>query len=130
MALPRNIRTISPKAIPEGSAFEYGASLRKQDDTPLVPAELTSLTLTLYALDATKTIINEINDEDILNAGHGTLDESGRLTITLESDDLMLLSSTATSERRVMLIEGLYDGGNLALRKEVELTIVNMDRVP
>lgn len=128
--MAHNIRTICKKPIPEHSAFEYGATLTKQDGTPFLPSEFSALTLTVYNLDATETLINGLDAVDILNAGRGTLDASGRLTVLLEANDLALVDDALPHERHIMLIEGLYAAGALALRKEVEHVVINMSRVP
>jgi hypothetical protein len=121
-------RTHCPTEIPEGVNFRYEANLKKEDRSPLPYVQLSTLTLTLYALDLDLTIINGAQDLDILNANGGTVDSAGHLVIVLRLADTAILDPANATEQRIMLIEGTYPAG--VTRHEVVLTIRNMARVP
>ena len=62
--------------------------ITKPDGAALTPAEPgLTLRLTLYALDEAQTIINGLDDTNILNAGRGTLSSLGELVIGLMDAD-------------------------------------------
>jgi len=111
--------------IPEKTSYRYTSLLLKEDGTPLVATDLTTLTLTLYSL-TTLAIINGVNDLDILNANRGTVDANGLLTILLQPADTVILVDTNLTEERIMLIEATYAAGARASRHEVQLTIRNL----
>jgi hypothetical protein len=123
-------RSVSPVEVPERTSFRYTANLTKEDGTPLTAAQLTTLTLTLYAMDATLTIINSVSDQNILNADRGTVDANGLLTIILTPADNQVLNTTLTVEYHIMLIEATYASGTKASRHEVRLAVRNMGLVP
>jgi hypothetical protein len=122
-------RTYCPEDIPEGVSFRYEAMLTKEDHSPLPYVQLDSLSLTLYALDLNLTIVNGVQDLNILNVNLGTLDSTGHLVIVLRPADTAILDPLNPTEQRIMLIEGTYSGGK-ATRHEVVLTIRNMALVP
>jgi hypothetical protein len=122
-------RTECPIEIPEGTTFRYRTQLRKEDGTPLVGAQLQTLTLTLYALDLLQTIINGVLDLNILNANLGTVDAGGILIVTLRPADTVIIDGNLPTEQRIMLIEGTYADGK-ATRHEVALTVRNLTLVP
>jgi hypothetical protein len=116
--------------IPERSAFRYTASLKKEDGSALGAADVSTLVLTVYNLDAALTIVNAINAANILNTGRGTLDANGALVLVLDSLDLQLVDTTQEFERHVALITAVYAAGARAMYHEIEHTIVNLQKVP
>jgi hypothetical protein len=116
--------------IPERSAFRYTASLKKEDGSALGAADVSTLVLTVYNLDAALTIVNAINAANILNTGRGTLDAGGALVLVLDSLDLQLIDTTQELERHVALITAVYAAGARAMYHEIEHTIVNLQKVP
>jgi hypothetical protein len=123
------IRSRADKEIAEKSVFRYTADLKKEDGTVVASADLSALTLTVYAQDAAQTIINALNAVSILNVGRGTLDAAGKLTIVLAGDDLALVDATAAYEDHVMLIQGTYASGTRFARHEVYVRVVNLAKV-
>lgn len=117
----------------EGSTPQYVTTLTDVDGTtPLLPAQLVTLTLTLYDLSSgANTIVNSCNQANILNTGRGTIEADGTLTIQLTALDTAILVATRAYEKRRLLIEwtwgpaGIYVG-----RHEVDVVIRNLTRVP
>jgi hypothetical protein len=120
----------SDKEVAEKTVWVYGSKVKKEDKvTPVVPADLATLTITVYALDAALTIVNSLNATNILNVGRGTLDAAGELAIVLAGDDLALIDATAPYEDHVMLIQGTWATGTRALRRPIYHRVVNLARV-
>jgi hypothetical protein len=120
---------MSDKEIAEKTVWRYTADLKKEDGTAVAPADLSTLTLTVYAQDTALTIINGLNAANILNAGRGTLDAAGKLTIVLAGDDLALVDPAAAYEDHVMLIQGTYASGTRFARHEVYHRVINLAKV-
>jgi hypothetical protein len=123
------IRTWAPSEIAEKTSLQYTTTLTKETGATLTVSDLSSLTLTHYALDETLTIINSVNGMDILNANLGTIDGNGLLTITLRPADTAILVTANITEERILLIQGTYDAGLKATRHEVKYTIRNLAKV-
>jgi hypothetical protein len=124
------VRTVFAEPIAERVSLRYTTALKKEDGAALAAADLTTLTLTLYALDASQTIINSVNAANILNSGRGAVDVNGVLTITLTPDDNQIIDATKPQEFHVLLIQGTYASGTKATRHELQIEVVNMARVP
>jgi len=124
------VRTVFAEPVAERVSLRYRATLKKEDDTALAAAELSTLTLTIYALDAARTIVNAVTTVNILNTGRGTIDAAGLLTLILTPDDNQILDSTLPEERHVLLMQGTYASGVKATRHEVVVTVLNLGKVP
>lgn len=123
------IRTVIEEEIAERSSALYVGTLLQEDGTPIGSSTPgLTLTLTLYALDAAKTILNDVEAVDILNTGRGTLSVDGVLTIQFEADDAEIVNPRRMKEQHVALIEATWDP-NHALRHELLLTVVNLSKV-
>lgn len=124
------IRSQWPEEIAEKTSAQYSATLTKETGATLVATDLTTLTLTLYALDVARTIINGVDAMDILNANIGTIDAAGLLTITLRPADTAILVAANTVEERIMLIQGTFAAaGSKATRHEVQFKVRNLEKV-
>lgn len=125
-----NVKTVIAEPIGERTTRFITAQLVDQDENSIGAGSLLSLTLTLYNLDSTNTIINSVNDTNILNVGRGTVDSDGNVSIELQPDDNQLIDTTKTREIHRALIEWTYGSGPRQGRHIVEFTVVNMSRVP
>jgi len=96
---------------------------------PIPAAALTNLTLTLYAESGT-TLINNVQRQNILNSGRGTIDGTGHLVITLGTNDMPILDTGAFEEWHIALIEWNYNGGISQGRHELAFRVRNMALVP
>ncbi len=96
-------------------------------------ASLGSLTLTIYALDAAKTIINSRNRQSILNVNGGAVDAYGNLTMVLTPADNKIVDTVNVSvgkvEEHILLFEWTYAGTKQG-RQEILLKVVNLEKVP
>jgi len=90
-------------------------------------ANLASLTMTLYVLDAALTVI--VATTSILNVGRGLVDVNGNLTLTLAIADNVIVDTTALEEIHVALIEWTYNGGASAGRHNLAFRIRNLAKV-
>ena len=116
--------------VPEEATAHYSAIIRDEFGAALGAPLLTALTLTLYdGSGLSRSIINAIEDINILNAGRGTLDDTGHLVITLQPSDNIIVSIIRKRERHVMLIEWTYSGCAKIGRHEVEFFVQNLNYV-
>jgi hypothetical protein len=120
---------IFDEEINELDSWRFRATLTKDDGSPLGSAALTALTLTVYDLE-TNGIINGLNQANILNAGRGTIDAAGNLTVALESADNPVVTSDNLRERHRARVIGSWNSGKGHTSKEFEFTIVNLSIVP
>jgi hypothetical protein len=123
------VRSVAKQEIPEKGTWLYEADLKKEDGTALTSPEINSLTLTVHALDAAKTIINGLNAVNILNVGRGTVNDLGHLTVVLTGDDLALVDPAAPFENHIALIQGVYSSSQRFTKHEVLHKIINLDKV-
>lgn len=125
------------RAIPEGPTFavwertsgRYRGQLVKGDlVTPLPGSLLTSLTLTLYMIDASDAdqIINGRNKQNVLNQNGVSISTGGEITWEWSAADTALVSS-APFERHLALFEWTWPNG--AGKREVILVVKNLRRV-
>ena len=122
-------RTVCPIEVPERVSFRYTSILLKEDGTPIVAADLTTFTLTIYALDDNLTICNGVLGQDILNVDRGTVSNTGLFVLLLRPADNALVDATVAAERHVLLIQATYANGTGASRHEVEISIRNLAKV-
>jgi hypothetical protein len=127
--LPVPVREVWRWPIAEETTQRITAVIRDETGTVIPGSALTSLTLTLYALDAQKTIINERERVSILNENGGSVSEGGALALLLTPEDQVIIDDTVEVERHVLLFEWIYDGGKTG-RQELELKVVNLEKVP
>jgi len=124
------VRAVSSEVVPEKSTWRYTGVLKDETDTVVAAAQLTTLTLTLYALDAALTIINSVDAVNILNVGRGTVHATnGTVTIIFEPADNAILDAALIEERHLALIQFTYAAGAKAGRHEVEFAVRNMAKV-
>lgn len=119
------VRTVFDAPIAERVSAQYSVTLTSETGAPLGAGDLTALTLTIYALDAEETIVNSVDAVSVLNAGRGTLDANGLLTLTLLPDDNQLVDPTRRSEKHIWLLQGTW-GGIKKTRHEVQVEVLNL----
>ena len=87
-------------AVAAGATVQYRAKLVDQDNQPI--GDLESLTLSLVDTK-TGTIVNAVNDLDILNVDRGTFDDKGNLRVILLPADTTLDIDVKRSVRSLVL---------------------------
>ena len=98
--------------------------------TAIPGANLTTCTLTVYSLDdPAKPIVNSIDGVNILNAGRGTIDGSGNLTLILDAADNPILDDTRLRERHMLKIDFSWNGGLRDGRFKAILPVSNDKKV-
>jgi hypothetical protein len=90
---------------------------------------LTFKTLTLTIVDiATNTIVNGVDDIDILNTGRGTLDIGGDLTIIPETSDL---TTTLPKVWRAFVLNYTYNQGAVSVGAvQINFLLINLSPLP
>ena len=129
--------TKSPYPIDEANSAEVSLTLHDTNDVGIDPASLSTMVLTLYDLD-TGTIINSRDDQDVLGGGTGqnnvTLAAGGVTTWYMQGADNIIVTASSFVERHIALFEWTWDptdgNGPRDGKKEIELDITNLNRVP
>jgi len=88
------ITGIESRTVTEGSAFQYTATLKDEDNNVIASSSVDTITLTLYELPGL-TIINSKNGTDVYDTGGGTLHaSSGLFTMLLLAADNPIVNAT------------------------------------
>lgn len=124
MALPKEYEIL------EGSSGQVQGLITEEDGVTVIPVgTLTALTLTLYADDAAKTIINGRNAQSILGVNGGSVDGLGELTLTLAPADNAILDTDLPFERHIALLQWEWGTGKKG-KFELVLIVRNLAKVP
>lgn len=123
-------RKVFTDPVPEKKTMYYSGDLTDERGLGIPGATLTTLTLHLYALDASSnTIINNVSGVNILNTGRGTVTSSGNLAITLTPDDAAIITDgLQTPEPHMMLIQWTWPTSKAGGR-EVQFPVANLTKV-
>jgi hypothetical protein len=97
----------------------------KDGEGNTITSGVTKLEMSLY--DANGTVINSVEDINILNTGRGTL-TSGVLVIAFEPEDHTI--SGASDGRHLLKIYYEWDGGNKQAYDNTYFTVENLEQVP
>ncbi len=123
------IRTVIADPIPEKTTPRLTGVIRDEAGAAIPAASLTTLTLTLYNLDAAQTIINARDAVSILNANGGTVDSSGNMAFPMTAADTALVDATQGEEAHVALIRWTYNAGAKAGLQEILHRVQNVAKV-
>lgn len=125
------VRTVIREPVAEETTQLLTATIKDELDAVIPGASLATLTLTLYALDTAKTIINNRNRQTILGANGGAVSAQGVLTMLLVPVDNRIVQSLSAGqiEEHILLFEWTYGGGKQG-RQEILLKVVQMEKVP
>jgi len=121
-------RTILPDIVAEKSTCRITGALVDEAGVALGSAQLTTLTLTLYALIDTLPIINTNTDKNVLNANQGTVDAGGIFTLTLAPADNAIATGSLTEVHRALL-KWTWAAGAKAGLHEIDLRVRNVEQV-
>ena len=102
------VESFEREKVGEQTTARYTNRFYDEAGDPLADTDLNALTLTIYE-EAGGTIINGVNDTNILNVGRGVVDAQGNLTITLEPADNQVVNSAREDEVHAMLIKWTYN---------------------
>lgn len=122
-------QTLSHPVIGERTTCTIALQLTDAADNDLELDDISTVTLTLYER-TTGSVLNGRSGDDIKNAGGGTIDASGALSLELSDDDNALLSQDSVSEWHVALITWTWASGTKTGRKEVAFQVANQTKVP
>jgi hypothetical protein len=126
-------RFVNPVPVPESVGWRYAATLTDEAGAVISVASFASLTMRIYCLNALLTSIEPPIGTDpavsILNAGRGTLDVNGLLTLTFLPSDSDMVDPTSTEESHVALIEGVY-AGTRKFAHEIRWRVINLAKRP
>ncbi len=109
--------------VPGGASAVYTGQFLDQNDQDIILSDLNTLTLSI-ADPATNAIINGVSQEDILNAGRGTVNASGQLTLVLGPGDTTVRQAAgAGTVKRSLVFDFTYDSGDMTGRHQVDFFI-------
>ena len=122
-------RTVLADIVAEKTTCRITGALVDEAGAALGAAQLTALTLTLYALIDTLPIINTNTDKNIKNANQGTIDADGIFTLTLAPADNAIQATGATSETHRALLKWTWASGTKAGAQEIDFRVRNLEKV-
>ena len=118
-------RTVIQDPIPERSSARLTAQLVDENGSGISPS---TLTLSLYVLGDTNTIINNRNNQNVLNTNDVTVDTSGNLTWNMQPQDNQIMSSNRRLEYHVALFEWTWGTGK-AGKHEIVFPVENLQKI-
>jgi hypothetical protein len=121
------LRTVVSELVPEKCSFYYSGYLKDEEGNAIVAADLTTLTVTVYD-ETTGTIINGVENTNILNTGRGSIDAAGLLEVVLLPADMAVVG-TGKRETHILLIQWTWATGSKAGKKEVAFPVQNLTKV-
>lgn len=124
------VRKTGLATIPEGSTARLTGVLKDESGVVIDVANLTTLTLTLYVKDFPNKIINSREGQSVKNANGGTVDGSGNLTMILSGADNAIVDAGNDTEDHIALFKWSWNSGANFGRKEILLTVDNLDKEP
>lgn len=93
-----------PIKVDEGESIRLEGTLTKPGGVALEEGNLESLTVTLLN-KSDNSVINSRNEQNIINANGGTIDEEGNFTFTLSASDNILLDESARTEEHILIFK-------------------------
>jgi hypothetical protein len=122
-------RIVLPDIVAEKSTCRITGALVDEAGVALGSSQLSTLTLTLYALIDTLPIINTNTDKNILNANQGTIDAGGLFTLTLAPADNVIIATGQTDETHRALLKWTWAAGAKAGLLEIDFRVRNFEKV-
>lgn len=121
-------RLTLPDIIAERTTCRLTAQFTDETAANLQKVNLTTLTMTLYALGS-GAIINGNDGVNILDANQGVVSAEGLLTLTLAPLDNQILDSALDLELHRILLTWTFGGGAKTGRFELDLYVRNLMKV-
>jgi len=122
-------RTILMDIVAEKSTCRITGALVDEAGVALGSSQLSTLTLTLYAIIDTLPIINANTDKNVLNANQGTIDAGGLFALTLAPADNAIQALGATNEMHRALLKWTWASGVKAGAFEIDFPVRNLDKL-
>jgi hypothetical protein len=115
--------------IDERTTPVYTATIKDADGVPIPLNQITSLTMTLFD-NATGSIINARDDQDILNTNGVVVEEtSGKLIWNMSEQDTAIGNDASFYESRIGQFVWTYGSGKRGTH-EILFTIRNLEKIP
>lgn len=108
-----------------GASLTYTGQFLDEDEDPIALNGLESLTLSIIDRNPAggpSSLVNDVEDEDILNTGRGTVDSEGKLTLKLLTTDTTI---TEKAVDRSLVLTWVYNTDRIG-RHEVVFKIVSL----
>lgn len=123
--------TAEQRKVREKCTAVYTATIKDENGVALASASLTTLTLTLYD-QASGTIINSRDAQDILNTHNVTVSALGVLVWTMQPADNAIVGTSVAAgyrERHVALFQWTWSAGTKAGKYEVLIDVEQLVKV-
>lgn len=112
----------------EGTSGTFTATLVDETGATVSSADLTTATLTLFD-EATGTIINSRDGQDVLNAHDVTISTAGALSWAFTADDTLIINDARAEEVHRALWTFTWPTSKTC-RAELLVRVQNLQRVP
>jgi hypothetical protein len=122
-------RIILPDIVAEKSTCRITGALVDEAGVALGSAQLSTLTLTLYALTDGLPIVNANTDKNVLNVNQGTIDAGGLFVLTLVPADNVILATGQTDETHRALLKWTWAAGAKSGLLEIDFRVRNLEKV-
>jgi hypothetical protein len=109
--------------VASGTSASLQLQLTDGDDADLAGNVVDEVTLTLFDR-ATGRILNSRSASNVLNAGGGTLSDSGLLDLDLSPADNAMADAGACTEEHVARLDWTWNGGDDTGTKEMTFTVI------
>lgn len=114
-------------SVAEGASCEIEAQLVDEDGVFIDATQVETLEMSLWALTASRPIIQGVLNEDALNANMGALNITGGLTITLLPGHNVITDPPSEHETHRILVVWTYAGGNRTGKSLIDYDIYRVD---
>lgn len=123
-------RVVITDPVPERGTAVFTATFVDENGNVVSDANLSSLVITVYALDIpNEPIINNLDHISVLNENNGTVSSSGEFKLVLTGADLQILSPLSELEMHRLLIEWTYGDNNKPGKFEIDFPVRNLKKV-
>ena len=116
------MRTQIIQIITAGTSAKLTANIQDESGVSISSANLTTLTLTVYANNNTASIVNSRSNQNILNANNVTVDTSGNLIWQMTPADNTILGNYL-SEVHTALFTWTYSSGTKTGKQAIDITV-------
>ena len=115
--------------VKERQTTRITGTLYDDEGEPIPGSTLSTLTLTVYDNDVSKTVI--VDHRNILNTGNGVVDEDGQLAVLLQPADMLIRNADLPYERHTCLFEWSWGSDPVKYgAEELVLVVRNLSKVP
>ena len=117
------------KPLAERASLFYQGRLARYNGDQIILSSISKFEITLFALNASRTVINGLDSVSALNTGRGTVNADGSFLIELIPDDMVIVDSQRAYEKHRLMLVWEFDTPIRRGSRLVEFTIHNLRKV-